>query len=140
MSEFITDKIQLNNTNQTWVVNRRNESMFRKFMTPQAVKEFNIELIELSDITNPSNLEIEFLVNSYKRRLIKLYRFRTDFIFQNNFFILNTEDRTDFQFEFPDARDPEFEFSIKITSNEDFNITIYYSTDQIENQSLYESI
>ncbi len=140
MTSFKSDKLLFDKDNLSFIVNRNESKNYRTLSVPTFPKKFNIDLLEITGIENPSDITIEVLVNSYKQRLLKLYEFRTSFIFQNGYFILDTIDKKQFQFEMPNPREPEFDFSIKVISNQDFKMTMYYSTDQEQSQYHYEAL
>jgi hypothetical protein len=123
MTIFKTGKLQFTKANNS-INTDVDGKLLLEFASPKA-KQLKIELIEISKIANPSDIQIEIVVDSVNLRLIHLYKHRSQFILQNDLFILDTKDLKDFTINLPNVI-----FQITVHSEKDFNMTVYYSTDQ----------
>jgi len=103
---------------------------FRGNFLHQKANTLTIELIEIYGIENPSQFTIKIINlenNKLKTIRIPLYRHRTDFIYQNNIFILDTISIEHFKLKVNQAY---FSIELIYEKEDDFKLLMYYTTDQ----------
>jgi hypothetical protein len=117
--------LELNNTNNT-IDTWENEALAREFLRPQA-NRFKINLMELSNVVNPSDVRLTITNCQSQVTVIHLHRFRTEFLFQNGVFIWNTKAHHFFDIDV--SVGGYFALSVESKSG-DFNMALYGETDQ----------
>lgn len=133
MTIFKTGKLHFDK-NKSLINTDQEPDYLREFAIPKA-QELKIELIEISKLDNPADIKIEIAVDETKRRFIHLYKYRTQFIFQNNTFFLDTSKLKEFTI---NLSTPVFKIEVKC--DKDFDMTVYYTTDQKQELSYFQDL
>ena len=118
-------KIEFDKKKNTFIIDG---DFYLKNSIDAAIKDFNIELVEIHDVSNPTDLfiEIKIITNNLSTiQKVAFYKYRTAFILQKDIFIWKPVNVKELQIDLSGIDFLDERFSIKIDGLPDFNVVLF---------------
>ena len=118
-------KIEFDKKKNTFIIDG---DFYSKNSIDAAIKDFNIELVEMHNVSNPSDLfiEINIITNNLSTfKKVEFYKYRTEFILQKEIFIWKPVNAKELQIDLSGIDFLDEKFSVKIDGLPDFNVVLF---------------
>ncbi|MEO8769184.1 MAG: hypothetical protein ABI402_03850 [Ferruginibacter sp.] len=118
-------KIEFDNKTNMFIID---SDFYSKNNIFAAIKDFNVELVEIYNVSNPTDLvmEIKIIKNNISTiKKIEFYKYRTEFILQKEIFIWKPLNVNELQIDLSGIDFLDESFSVKIDGLPNFSVVLF---------------